>query len=490
MNLRWQSLKWLLLLDACLVAYSGLLTLRDSLIPAASMLGVAIAAFVWQVAFVLRNRQSTPVFQVEPHIKRTHYFQALVQVCLYSYWGLYWDAVSAWIPLIIAQLLFAYALDALLAWSRRRAWRLGFGPFPIVLSINLFLWFFEEYFYLQLLLVAVAFFAKEFITWRRDGRRMHIFNPSGFALAFMAIAVMLTDMVSITTNVDLTRSFYLPPNFFEFMFLLGLFLQFFFSITLITFGATLALTVIFFASKYIFGAPITPAPVDVVVFIGVNFLITDPATSPKSAVGKFLFGITYGVGVFVAYALLRSIQQPSYFDKILPVPFLNPLVKKFDVLGYRIHSLATRHVQAIDRLGNRYVHIALYIALFVAILPLLKSNDPTAIDPFPPTAFKPSPQMMELDVKAVAFRLAHPSVYKPFGFAAEAIYFDDLRKLDHDTVEAHILLGVASLRLGMRDQAIEHYQRAVELDPENTPAQDALRSILESDKSFDVLRPN
>ena len=485
MNLRWQSLKWLLLCDVCLIGYSGLLTLRDNSIPAASMFAAALGALVWQFALVLRNRQSTPPFEVEPHIKRTHYFQALVQVCLYSYWGLYWDAVSAWIPLIVAQLLFAYALEALLAWSQRRAWRLGFGPLPIVMSINLFLWFHEEVFYFQFLLVAVVFLVKDFITWQRDGRKTHIFNPSGFALSVAAIALMLTDTVPITEGVDLTRSFYLPPNLFELMFLLGLILQFSFSITLVTFGAMLSITAIFFVLKFIYSVPITPTPVDVVVFLGVNFIVTDPATSPKSAVGKFLFGMTYGVGVFVAYAILRSIQQPSYFDKILPVPIVNLLVKRFDVLGNYIYLLAARRLQSIDLLGNRYVHLVLYVALFAAILPLLKFGDRNSIDPFPRPAFQPSPRMMELEARAVAFRLARKSVYKPFGFAAEAIYFDDLRSLERDTAESHILIGVASQGLGMRDQAIEHYRRALSLDPENVTAQKALRSILEPDEPPD-----
>ena len=44
----------------------------------------------------------------------------------------------------------------LLAWSRRDVYALGFGPFPIILSTNLFLWFKPECFYLQFLLVSVG----------------------------------------------------------------------------------------------------------------------------------------------------------------------------------------------------------------------------------------------------------------------------------------------------------------------------------------------
>ena len=63
-------------------------------------------------------------------------------------------------PLIAAQLLFAYAFDMLLNWSRRDTYTLGFGPFPIILSTNLFLWFRAEWFYLQFPMIAVGFEAE------------------------------------------------------------------------------------------------------------------------------------------------------------------------------------------------------------------------------------------------------------------------------------------------------------------------------------------
>ena len=44
----------------------------------------------------------------------------------------------------------------LVCWSRRDKWVLGFGPFPIVLSTNLFLWFRDDWFYLQFALVALG----------------------------------------------------------------------------------------------------------------------------------------------------------------------------------------------------------------------------------------------------------------------------------------------------------------------------------------------
>ncbi len=59
---------------------------------------------------------------------------------------------------------------------------LGFGPLPIVFSTNLFLWFRDDWFYLQFLLVAAGFLGKEFVRWEREGKSVHIFNPSAFSL--------------------------------------------------------------------------------------------------------------------------------------------------------------------------------------------------------------------------------------------------------------------------------------------------------------------
>ena len=102
---------------------------------------------------------------------------------IYLYWGWYWREVYHYAPLIVAQIVFVYVLDMLVCWWRRDKWILGFGPFPIVLSTNLFLWFKDDWFFLQFLLVSTGVLCKEFITWKRDGRRTHIFNPSAIALA-------------------------------------------------------------------------------------------------------------------------------------------------------------------------------------------------------------------------------------------------------------------------------------------------------------------
>ena len=59
-----------------------------------------------------------------------HYVQSLCQFSVYAYWGWYWPPVYDFVPLLLGQLLFAYAFDMLLAWSRRRRLRPRLRPLP------------------------------------------------------------------------------------------------------------------------------------------------------------------------------------------------------------------------------------------------------------------------------------------------------------------------------------------------------------------------
>jgi hypothetical protein len=107
---------------------------------------------------------------IEVSLRRPHYLQACIQTSLLLYWGHYWAPVYAQAPLFVAQLLFAYAFDMLLVWARRDTYSLGFGPFPVILSIQFFLWFKPDWYYLQFLMVALGFAGKEFVRWEKDGR--------------------------------------------------------------------------------------------------------------------------------------------------------------------------------------------------------------------------------------------------------------------------------------------------------------------------------
>jgi hypothetical protein len=160
-----------------LVALGFLPEVRRQPVLVWSFWGAAAALLVWTAVLLALVRRGGRTLTIEVALRKQHYIQACAHLSILTYWGWYWHEVYAAAPLIAAQLMFAYAFDALLAWSRRDVYTFGFGPFPIIFSTNLFLWFKADWFYLQFLLVAVGFAAKELIRWNKDGRRVHIFNP-------------------------------------------------------------------------------------------------------------------------------------------------------------------------------------------------------------------------------------------------------------------------------------------------------------------------
>lgn len=468
---------------AALLGSGWLAIPRDEVALTASIFGAAALLALWHLGLVWVRRGEDDPFRIQPNIQTPHYVQGAIQAGHYVYWGLYWDGVQAYAPLIAVQLLFAYLFQMLMSWSRGQPWRLGFGPFPIVLSINLFLWFRPEYFYLQFLLIALAFVAKEYVTWTVRGERTHIFNPSAFALSVAGLVLMTTGSVPLIFGLDQIVSFYLPPNFYEVMFLLGLILQVAFGTTLITLGSALSLTLLFFGFQFALGATLTPEPIDVVVFLGLNLLVTDPATSPRSNVGKLLFGLAYGCGIFAAYAALRYLRQPSYFDKILLVPVVNVLVVLFETAGLRVQTWlgARSWIPAIRH--DRLVYVALYSALFLAVVPYLKSSPENVIN-LPPRAGKPSPRIAELYREHGRFCIKYPDACEPFGFRAEATYFRQARQLAPDTAEAHNNLALAQLSRGRFDLAIAEFRRALRRQPAYAEARLNLARALQSRDLF------
>src|SRR5262249_44730017 len=70
--------------------------------------------------------------------------------------------------------------------------------------------------------------------------------------------------------------------------------------------------------------------IPVAVFLGLHLLVTDPATSPRSLPGKVIFGVIYGALVFISYGILSSMDIPSFYDKLLPIPIVNLSVRAID----------------------------------------------------------------------------------------------------------------------------------------------------------------
>ena len=118
------------------------------------------------------------------------------------------------------------------------------------------------------------------------------------------------------------------------IFLCGIVVQYFFSVTLMTLAAAAVLSLLSLSYTMMTGVYLfVDTTVPVAVFLGLHLLMTDPATTPRSSLGKTIFGGLYGAGAFVAYIILEATGSPGFYDKLVVVPFLNLLTPFLDRLA-------------------------------------------------------------------------------------------------------------------------------------------------------------
>ena len=255
-----------------------------------AFLGVSSVLLGWNVLLALTLAGRNIKLEVVP--RKQHYIQACAQGLVLLYWGWNWPPVYQFGYFLLAQLLFAYAFDMLLCWTRRDTYGIGFGPFPVIFSINLFLWFKPDWFFLQFVMVALGFAAKHFIRWNKDGRRAHIFNPSSFPLAVFSLVLLATGSSDMTWGKEIANTQFYPPHMYLVLFLIGLPGQYFFGVTLMTMSAvvsTYVFGVVYFASTGIYFFYDSYIPI--AVFLGMHLLFTDPSTSPRTELGRIFFGV-------------------------------------------------------------------------------------------------------------------------------------------------------------------------------------------------------
>lgn len=362
-----QPLLFPLLLAAALLTLSLSPRIQQNAVLTGTFWAVALFILAWLgVLFAqLRRRGETRSFEID--VRSQHYIQAMVQGSLYLYWGYFWRPVYEHLWLLAGQILFAYSFGILLAWSRRERYTLGFGPIPIIFSTNLFMWFRDDWFYMQFLMIAAGLMGKEFVRWQRDGRSVHIFNPSAFALGLFSVVLIATGTTDLTWGREISSTLTLAPNIYTFLFLIGLVVMYFFSITLL--AGTAAITLFSLSALYsaVTGVPyFIDSEIPAAVFLGLHLLITDPSTSPRTPLGKTLFGALYGLGVFGLYTLLGAIGAPTFYDKLLCVPLLNLSVIAID---NAVRSIKSQNL--VNVWGTRWqavrpnlAHMAVWIIVF------------------------------------------------------------------------------------------------------------------------------
>ncbi len=359
-----------LALTSGLLLLSFLPRVQQNVVLARSFWGAAAALLLWQAALFVARRSSPVPTLLLAAPRPQHYVQAMCQLSIYAYWGWYWRPVYDYAWLLVAQIVFAYAFDMLLSWSRRGSFVLGFGPLPIIFSTNLFLWFKDDWFHLQFLLVAAGFLGKEFVRWQREGRHVHIFNPSAFSLGLFSLVLIGTGTSHLTWGQEIATTLSLAPRIYTVLFLVGLVVMYFFWITPV--AASAAATLFGLSALYwaMAGVPyFLDSEIPSAVFLGLHLLVTDPSTSPRTPLGRAVFGVSYGVGVFALYSLLGAIGAPTFYDKLLCVPLLNLCVQRIDRVVHGIGASAILHRLGLDGpLGRaNLAHMSAWMFFFAAM---------------------------------------------------------------------------------------------------------------------------
>ena len=263
----------------------------------AAIVGAGGALLAWTAVLHVLAVRRQRTFALDIVLRKQHWVQACAQLSVYVYWGWYWREVYDSAHLIAAQLAFAYAFDMLLTWSRRERYALGFGPFPIIFSINLFMWFKPDWFALQFLMVAVGFAVKELVRWNKAGRLAHIFNPSSFPLGLFALGLILTGSTGITWGPEIAVTQIFPPHIYLLIFAVSLPAQLLFGVASMTMSAV-ATTWLFILGYHALtgGHFFSPAAlgggaVPIAAFLGMHLLFNDPSTSPRTELGRIIFGV-------------------------------------------------------------------------------------------------------------------------------------------------------------------------------------------------------
>jgi hypothetical protein len=359
-----------LLFIAALAALSLVPIVRENSRLQWSIWGAAACLAGWQVWLLTNTVASRRALQIVVDVRPQHYLQACAQGSVLLYWGYYWREVYDSAHLIVAQLLFAYAFDMLLSWSRRDTYTIGFAPFPVIFSINLFLWFKPDWFYFQFLLVATGLAAKELIRWDKNGRRVHVFNPSSFPLGLFSLVLILTGATGITWGPEIATTLNNAPHIYLLIFLVGLPGQFLFGVTTMTMSAVVTMYLVglvYFAvtGTYYFVDSYIP----IAVFLGMHLLFTDPSTSPRTELGRILFGMLYALSVVALYYVLGRIGAPTFYDKLLAVPLMNLTVKAIDRFVQGPLHRFDPAVWARGLVGRRrnLAYMAIWICVFIGM---------------------------------------------------------------------------------------------------------------------------
>ena len=222
------------------------------------------------------------------------------------------------------------------------------------------------------------YLSRDLLVFTRNGQRSHVFNPSAFGLAIAAFILLITQRPDLTTGADIAQTLGHPEHPYLWIFLMGFVVQAF-KVTTVTMSAAITMYLLGITYTWAFGGYYyIDTAIPIAVFLGMNLLITDPASSPKKLTGRILFGVLYGLLVFLSYDLLREFEQStgdyslniSWMDKLLCVPLLNLLARPID----RLVGVAESHLSEIRWIESNRLHLGIWAIAFCSLLPSLREH--------------------------------------------------------------------------------------------------------------------
>ncbi len=454
-----QALAWPVAFTIALATFAALDAVHQRPALLWAVLGAAGVLLAWSGVLFAAAARTGRRLALDVVLRRQHYVQACAQLSVYLYWGWYWREVYDSAHLIAAQLVFAYAFDMLLTWSRRDRYTLGFGPFPIIFSINLFMWFKPDWFALQFVMVAVGFAVKALIRWQKDGRRVHIFNPSSFPLGLFALLLIATGATDITWGPEIAVTQIFPPYMYLLIFAASLPAQLLFGVVSMTLSAvvtTYAFILVHFAltgSHFFSPASLGGGAVPIAAFLGMHLLFNDPSTSPRTELGRLVFGILYGASIVVLFGVLERAGIPTHYDKLLAVPVLNLLIKAIDGAA---RSAALRRLdpamlgRALTPLHRNLAYVTVWAAVFA---------------------------VMQLRTGTEVALARGVSLLSQGRIEATIDHYRDLAHAQPDQATLQNELGYVLLRAGRAAEALEPLQRAAALAPDVAQTHNSLGAV-------------
>jgi TPR repeat protein len=172
-----------------------------------------------------------------------------------------------------------------------------------------------------------------------------------------------------------------------------------------------------------------------------HLLFNDPSTSPRTELGRILFGVLYGLAVITLFGLLERTGIPTHYDKLLAVPILNLLIQGIDA---GVRSTALSHFDP-TKLGGKltprrrnFAYVLIWTVIFVA---------------------------MQFQTKTDVALARGVSLMSQNQIEDTISHYRALTRSDPDRAEFHNELGYVLLRAGRASEALQPLQRALELNP-------------------------